>query len=102
MYNPLDPPEFVQIGDKKLGRNYIITAFDLPIYETSAKYSGKVCIIHGNADRIVPYTYGEHYHEIWNESELHVLNGYDHGFSQNEYRAVSIATDFMQKVINEK
>lgn len=102
MYNSLDPPDFVQIGDKKLGRNYITTAFDLPIYETSAKYLGKACIIHGNADRIVPYTYGEHYHEIWNESELHVLNGYDHGFSQNEYRAVSIATDFMQKVINEK
>ncbi len=94
-YNPGDPPEYVRIGDKKLGGAYIRTAFSLPIYETSAKYAGSACIIHGNADKIVPYTYGERYHDIWKYSELHILDGFDHGFSQNEYRAVNIATDFI-------
>ena len=55
-YNPSDPPEYVQIGEKRLGGTYIRTAFSLPIYETSAKYSGAACIIHGNADKIVPIT----------------------------------------------
>ena len=101
-YNPSDPPEYVQIGDKKLGSAYIRTAFDLPIYETSAKYAGDACIIHGNADKIVPYTYGERYHDIWKSSELHILDGYDHGFSQNEYRAVNIATEFILNTVAKK
>ena len=54
-------------------------------------------IIHGTADRVVPYTYGERYHEIWPKSELIVLEGFDHGFSQNVYRAVHLATDFLVK-----
>ena len=40
-YDPLDPPEYVELwGGKKLGRDYIKTAFSLPIYETAAKYKG--------------------------------------------------------------
>lgn len=39
MYNPLDPPEYVELwGNQRLGRKYIQTAFSLPIYETAAKY----------------------------------------------------------------
>ena len=101
-YNPTDPPEFVQIGENRLGGDYIRTAFDLPIYETSAKYAGASCIIHGNADRIVPYTYGERYHDIWKSSELYILDGFDHGFSQNVYRAVNIATDFILRTVAKK
>ena len=40
-YNPLDPPaEIPLFGDKKLGGEYIRTAFNLPIYETAKKYTG--------------------------------------------------------------
>ncbi len=98
-YNPLDPPEYVELfgGGLRLGREYIKTAFSLPIYPTAAKYQGDAMIIHGTADRVVPYTYGERYHEIWPKSELIVLEGFDHGFSQNVYRAVHLATDFLVK-----
>jgi hypothetical protein len=74
-------------GNLKLGREYIKTAFSLPIYETAAGYHGSACIIHGTGDRVVPYTYGERYHELWKGSELDILDGFDHGFSQNVYRA---------------
>ena len=94
-YNPLDPPEYVQIGNRQLGGDYIRTAFPLQIYPVSAKYNGAACILHGNADRIVPYSYGERYHEIWPGSQLYVLEGYGHGFSQNAYRAVGIAATFL-------
>ena len=98
-YNPLDPPEYVELfgGGLRLGREYIKTAFSLPIYPTAAKYHGNAMIIHGTADRVVPYTYGERYHEIWPKSEFVVLDGFDHGFSQNVYRAVHIVTDFLVK-----
>ena len=96
-YDPLDPPaEGVKLyGNLVLGADYIRTAFTLPIYETAAKYTGPACIIHGTGDKVVPYTYGERYHGIWSNSELHILDFYDHGFSQNVYHAAEIASDFI-------
>ena len=95
-YNPLDPPEFVQLfGDMKLGREYIKTAFSLPIYETAQKYTGPACIIHGTGDQVVPYTYGERYHSIWPGSELHILHAADHMFSKDMQKAVDLTVDFL-------
>lgn len=97
-YNPLDPPEFVQLfGDMKLGREYIKTAFSLPIYETAQKYTGPACIIHGTGDQVVPYTYGERYHSIWPGSELHILHSADHMFSKDMQKAVDLTVDFLVK-----
>ena len=70
-------------GRLKLGKNYIKTAFSLPIYETAAGYQGPAAIFHGNNDKVVPYTYGERYHKIYPLSEYHYLPGEDHGFSQS-------------------
>ena len=95
-YDPLDPPEFVKLfGNIRLGRDYIRTAFSLPIYETAAKYQGSALVVHGTADRVVPYTYGERFHQIWPKSEWVVLDAFDHGFSQNIYRATSIVSDYL-------
>ena len=95
-YDPLDPPEFVQLwGPQQLGGNYIRTAFSLPIYETAAKYQGSALIIHGNADRVVPYTYGERFHQIWPKSEFVLQEYFDHGFSQNIYRSTDIVAQYL-------
>ena len=95
-YNPLDPPELIPLfGDKKLGGEYIRTAFNLPIYETARKYTGPACIIHGTGDQVVPFTYGERYHEIWPGSELHILPAADHGFSRDMQKAVDLMVDFL-------
>lgn len=53
--------DYVQLpfGGLKLGRKYIETAVNLPIYETAFNYDGPVLVIHGTHDRVVPYTYGE-------------------------------------------
>ena len=97
-YDPFDLGEYVELwGGMKLGAQYIRTAFSLPIYETAAKYQGPALIIHGNADRVVPYTYGERYHEIWPKSELVIQEYFDHGFSQNIYRTTDIVADYLIK-----
>ena len=97
-YDPFDPGEYVELwGGLKLGRQYIRTAITLPIYETAARYQGPALIIHGNADRVVPYTYGERFHKIWPESELVIQEYFDHGFSQNIYRTTDIVSGFMIK-----
>ena len=97
-YDPFDPGEYVELwGGLKLGGKYIRTAFSLPIYETAAKYQGEALIIHGNADRVVPYTYGERFHQIWPKSELVIQEYFDHGFSQNIYRTTDIVSEYLIK-----
>ncbi len=102
-YDPLDPPEYVQLNPmQRLGRNFIKTAFSLPIYETAVQYQGPALIIHGNADRIVPFTYGERFHQIWKDSEYVMLEFFDHGFSQNVYRTTDYATEFLIRKLKGK
>ena len=95
-YDPFNPGEYVELwGGLKLGADYIRTAFSLPIYETAAKYQGSALVIHGNADRVVPYTYGERFHQIWPNSELVIQEYYDHGFTQNMYRTTDIVSEYL-------
>ena len=97
-YDPFDPGEYVEMwGGLKLGAQYIHTAFSLPIYETAVKYQGPALIIHGNGDRVVPYTYGERFHQIWPMSELVIQEYYDHVFTQNIYRTTDIVSDYLIK-----
>ena len=99
-YDPLNPPDFVELyGGLRLGQEYIKTAFSLPIYETAAGYKGPALIVHGTGDRVVPYTYGERYHQIWEGSQLELLEAYDHGFSQNIYRVTQLVSDYLIKVL---
>lgn len=102
-YDPLDPPEYVELWGRKLGRSYMTTAFSLPIYETAARYAGPAIIIHGNADKVVPYTYGLRFHQQWPGSDYVLLEYYDHGFTQNVYRPAELVADFLiRKLKTEK
>ena len=97
-YDAGNPPESVKIfGRYDLGREYMLTAQTLPIYETAEKFTGPVCLIHGKADRIVPYTYSERYHKNYAVSELHLIDGADHGFTGFEEYAAKIAVTFLKK-----
>lgn len=89
--------EYVQLpwGGHKLGRKYIQAAVRLPIYETALKYTGPVLIVHGTNDRIVPYTYGERYHQGYRHSAIHIIEGEDHGFSRDSEGASRYVADWL-------
>jgi len=103
-YDPLNPPATINLfSGMKLGGEYVKTAFYLPIYETAARYKGPALTIHGTADRIVPYTYGERFHDTWPGSTFILLDGFDHGFSQNPYGVCKMVTDFfIEKLTKER
>ncbi len=93
-----NPPESVKIFDGySIGREYILTAQTLQIFPTAEKFTGPVCLIHGKADRIVPYTFSETYHRLYRNSEIHLLPEADHGFTGFEETAAEIAADFLTK-----
>ena len=91
-----NPPETIKVmGKFDLGRDYVLTAQNLQIYPTAEKFTGPACLIHGTADRIVPYTYSEHYHRLYKDSGLCLIDGADHGFNGFEGEAARIAVDFL-------
>lgn len=91
--------EYIQLpfGGLKLGRQYIETAVNLPIYETAFNYDGPVLVIHGTHDRVVPYTYGERYNQGYRHSAMKLIPGEDHGFSVNTAEAALYASDWLTK-----
>ena len=99
-YDPFNLGEYVELfRGLKLGAEYIRTAFSLPIYDTAAKYQGPALIIHGTGDRVVPYTYGERFHQIWNGSELVIIDKADHGFSQQIEQVAGKSAEFLSKAL---
>ena len=99
-YDPFNLGEYVELfRGLKLGAEYIRTAFSLPIYETSAKYQGPALIIHGTGDRVVPYTYGERFHQIWPKSKLQIIDRADHGFSQQIEQVATTTAEFLSQTL---
>lgn len=101
-FDPLDLPDSLALNNGiALGYRYLKTASTLPIFETAANYHGNVCIIHGNADRLVPYTCSEHFHQTWTNSEYHLLNYYDHNFTVCPYRPAEITVEYLERVLRQ-
>lgn len=99
-YDPFNLGEYVELfRGMRLGAEYIRTAFSMPIYETSAGYKGPALIIHGTGDRVVPYTYGERFHQLWEGSELIILDRADHGFSKQIDEVATSSAEFLIKIL---
>ncbi len=97
-YDSLNPPETVELfNGLKLGANYVKTARDLPIYETSAQYQGPAFILHGTGDMLVPYTYSLRYQRIYFNSQVKLIPAEDHGFSKDIQGAAKLVTDFFKQ-----
>ena len=99
-FNPLDPPDSLVLANGiALGRRYLKTALYLPIFETAANYHGSSCIIQGNGDRLVPFTCGERFHQLWGGNDYYELEYYDHNFTNCIYRPVEIVVEYMDGVL---
>jgi len=99
-YDSINPPEFVALnhhGERKVGRNYIVTAQTLPIYETAEKFTGNALMIHGTGDIVVPYTYSLSYKKVYKHGAVELLDGVDHSFVGHELRTAKIAAEFFAR-----
>ena len=96
-YDASNPPEYVNVLFHKLGRRFILEAQKLPIYETSSRYTGKVCIIQGSDDKIVPVSYAEKYHQSYKNSELTVYEGESHFLNGDKARLMNKIVSFLKE-----
>ena len=94
--DPENPPERKRVLWYTIGRDYILTAQTLPIYETSALYTGPVCLCHGTIDRIVPFRYSERYAAGYADARLHPIPGANHFYSFRRRRVDALLLAFLR------
>ncbi|MBD5357866.1 MAG: alpha/beta hydrolase [Bacteroides sp.] len=103
-YDPWDfKGDYVELpwGGYKLGRKYVESAVNLPIYETAWRYTGPVLVIQGTHDRIVPYTYAERYQTGYKNCTLKLIPEEDHSFTKETAEAALYASDWLSKQIHD-
>lgn len=101
IYDPWNVPDLIPLhgGALNMGRNYVLSAQTLPIYETAENYTGPVFILHGTHDTIVPYTYSERYKSVYKNAELKLMPGQDHSYTTQTQEAALLVSDFFTKTL---
>lgn len=84
-------------NDFTLGKKYLETVSTLPIYETASKYDGKVLLLHGSDDQIVPPSYSEKYNETYSHCEFHLIDGETHIFDKSLDESINYINTFIEK-----
>lgn len=95
--DPQNPPERKRVLWYTIGRDYVLTAQTLPIYETSARYTGPVCLCHGTADRIVPFRYSERYAQGYADAVLNPVPGANHFYSFHRRSVGRMLVNFLKQ-----
>ena len=96
MFTKFDPdnvPETMRCGPMKVGRCYAADVMHMDSFEEIKAYAGKVCIVHGTADKIVNIAYAKRAAEVYRAAapatrredrrvSLHIIEGGAHMFSK--------------------
>lgn len=86
-YSSVDQiPDTINRMGMKVGKIYFadILAIDYDVYERAARYNGKILIVHGTADELVPYESSVKAAQVYN-CEVFTIDGAGHGFTDTKY-----------------
>ena len=94
-------PETSDIAGKIVGRTYNEDALSFDIYEIMGAFKGKVLIIHGDADQVVPLSYSERAITCYDDAQLIVMPGAGHGFRDETIatEAARITLEFLAETL---
>ena len=102
-FDPNNVPETMRCGPMKVGRCYAADVMHMDAFREIKPYTGKVCIVHGTADKIVAVAYAKRAAEEYRSSapdadmrvRLHLIEGGAHMFSRkDDVAAMEILQDF--------
>lgn len=92
-----DIPDTTNLWNVRLGKRYFKEVRKLKLYPALTRYQGKVLIIHGAKDPIVPLSYSEEAYKRYKNAQLHVLPTAGHGFNSDECKeANKLIYDFLK------
>lgn len=82
--NVADIPEVSEIWGVKLGKKFMMDIRTMKPYETIGNYKGRVLIIHGTDDMVVPLEYATRAAETYDNATLKIIDKAGHGFKPEE------------------
>lgn len=101
VYDPWNAPDSVELfNGLKLGKDFIETARDLPIYEVASRYTGPTLVVHGRKDAIVPYTYGERFAHDLPTAHIRIIEDEDHSFCRHMAEATAAAAGWLKSILH--
>lgn len=80
-FDPLNIPELLGTVPMELGAAYARVASAIDIFALIKGYSGKVLLVHGTADAVVPISYAERASETFPNCTYCVIQNGGHGFT---------------------
>lgn len=81
------PEYFMQLG-VRLGRRYADDVYETDVYKQIRNYTGRVLILHGDRDGMVPLRYSQKAQEAYSRVKLVIFPGAGHGI----YRGTAFRT----------
>ncbi len=101
--DPDNIPDTISLMGTKLGGIYNRDAMSFDIYDVIRNYPGKVLIIHGTADFVVPVSYSERAAEVFPDAELMIYKGANHGFWGDDLvNSENQSIGFVREILSEK
>lgn len=82
--NVEDIPEVSEIWGVKLGKKFMMDIRPMKPYQTIGKYKGRVLIVHGTDDKVVPLDYSKRAVETYKDASLKIIDKAGHGFKPAE------------------
>lgn len=79
-----DIPEVSEIWGVKLGKKFMMDIRPMKPFETIGNYKGRVLIVHGTDDKIVPIDYSKRAEQTYGDATLKIIDKAGHGFNPAE------------------
>ncbi len=100
VFDPLDPPETIPVmgGRLRIGRGYVLDAQETDPYAAVARFRGPLLVVHGQADTVVPWSYGQRFVDVRpDQGELVLVRPADHAFTGWEDTVAGVVANFVAK-----
>lgn len=94
-----DIPEVSEIWNVKLGKKFMLDIRPMKPYETIGKYKGRVLIVHGTDDKVVPLDYSKRAVETYKNATLEIIDKAGHGFNPKER---ILSNQYVKVFLNDK
>lgn len=79
-----DIPEVSEIWGVKLGKKFMMDIRTMKPFELIGNYKGRVLIVHGTDDKVVPLDYSKRAQQTYDNATLKIINKAGHGFKPAE------------------
>ena len=95
-------PRIYSYLEETLGYVYASDIWEYDPYREIGRFSKPVLLLHGTKDILVPIIYSERAKEVYRKAELYLIEGGEHGFSDQYFvKAVKYIERFLKKQIDE-